>query len=85
MSMYEVLLLNLYRNLGPSLFLLSSIGESFVSTCRASTSEVLKAPVYILMPSLYMLSSFFNLSAEAVLCSWQSYYIFLLHCIIFLE
>ena len=57
--MYEVLLFSLYRNLSPSSFLLSSRGWSFASTCRASTGKVLKAPVYILMPSLCMLTSFF--------------------------
>ena len=74
--MYEVLLLSLYRNLSPSSFLLSSIGEAFASTCRVSTDKVLKAPVYIVMPSLCMLYSFFNLPAEAVLYSWQPYSIF---------
>ena len=62
-----ILLLSLYRNLSPSSFLLSSRGGSFASTCRASTSEVLEAPVNILMSSLCMLSSFFNIPAEAVL------------------
>ena len=63
--MYEVLIFNLYWNLTPSLFFLSSRGVSFASKCRASAGEVLKAHVYILMPSLLMLSSFY-LTGEAV-------------------
>ena len=65
-SMNEVLLFNLYKNLSPSLFLLSSRDGLFASTCRAFTSEILKAPVYILMLSLCLFSSFFNFLAEAV-------------------
>ena len=62
-SMYEVLLFSLYRNLSSSLILLSSRGGSFAYTFWASTGEVLK--VHILMPSMCMLSSFFNIPAEA--------------------
>ena len=69
--MYKVLLFSFYRNDSLSSLLLNSKDGSFASTCRASTGEVLKALVYILMPSLCMLSSFFYLSAEAVLYSWQ--------------
>ena len=68
--MYVLLLFRLYRNLSPSSFRLISSGGSFASTCRVSTGEILKAPVYILMSSLCMLSSFFNLLAEPVLYNY---------------
>ena len=70
-SMYEVLLFSLYRNLSLSSFLLSYRCGSFTSTCRTYTGEVLKAPAHILMPSLSMQSRFFQLPAETVLYSWQ--------------
>ena len=52
------LLISLYRNLSPSLFLLSSMVESHASACNDSIGDVLNAPVYILIPSLCMLSNF---------------------------
>ena len=81
--MYEMLLFNLYKNLSPSSFFLSSRGGSFTSTCSVFTGEVLKAPVYIIMHSLYMLSSFFNLPAEAVL--YSPFLSYILHCTDFLR
>ena len=51
------LLFSLFISLSPSLFLLSSMGGLL-----ASTSEVMKAPAYILMHSL---------PGEPVLYSWQ--------------
>ena len=41
-------------------------GGTFASTCRNSTGKVMKAFVYVLMPSLCMLFNFFNLPAEAL-------------------
>ena len=52
------LLFSLYRNSSHSTFLLYFSDESFASTCSASLGEVLKALVYILMPSLCTLPRF---------------------------
>ena len=45
MPLYVGLLLNLYRNLNPSSFLLLSKAGSFAFTCSDSVGDVLKAPV----------------------------------------
>ena len=65
----------LYKNLSPSLFLLSFGGVTLASTCNYSTGDVLKMPVYILIPFLCMLLScrVFSLPWEAVLYSWPPY------------
>ena len=71
MSMYEELFSVYTGILVPVCRFLVPGRGSFASTCRDSSGEVLKAPVYILMHSLCMLSSFFNRPVEAVLYIWQ--------------
>ena len=63
---YIELFLSQYMNLGPSLFLLSYMFGSHTSMSNDSTGEVLNAPAYILLPSLFMLSSFLSLPLETI-------------------
>ena len=49
---------SIYTKIRPSSFLLSCSSGSYASTWNDSTGDVLKAPVYILIPSLCMLTSF---------------------------
>ena len=54
-SAYVVLLFSLYRNI-PNSFILSSRDGSFALSCITSIDKFLKAPVYILLTSLFILS-----------------------------
>ena len=78
-SIYVMLLFSLYTNLSSSSFLLSSLFGSHVSAYSDSTGYVLKAPLYILIPSLCMLSICFSLLGKVVLYSWQPLSILDLH------
>ena len=71
-SIYVVLLFSLNKILSSSLLLLNSRGKSYASMCIDSTGDVLKAPVYLLICFLSVLSSIFSLSGEGALHSWQS-------------
>ena len=66
-SVYVDLLLSIYRNVSLSSFLLSSVIGSQTSACNYSTGDVLNAPLYVLISSLCMLSSFYSLLGKVVL------------------
>ena len=76
-----------YRNLGPSSFFFSSIVGSHASVCNYFTSNILNLPLYMLILSLCILSSFL-VSLGRLYCTVSNHhpsYNYTPHCTVFLR